>query len=499
MTEWLLVGVGVLLTLGTGVFVAAEFSLVTVDRPSVERAAREGDAGSGRVLAGLRTLSTQLSGAQVGITLTTLLVGFLVEPSVSRLLAGPLASAGVPASAVGPTSVGLGMALATGVSMVLGELVPKNLALSVPLATARWSVPLQRAFTWSTLPLIRTLNGSANRVLRAFGVEPQEELSSGRSPDELAALVRRSAEVGTLDAGTATLLERTLGFSRHTAVDVMTHRVEMESVRRDESAADVVRLARRTGFSRFPVIDQDVDDVVGVVHVKKAIAVPHDKREEVPAGALMSEALRVPETIRLDPLLAELRAQGLQLAVVADEYGGTAGVVTLEDLVEEIVGEVADEHDRSRAGARRLRDGAWMLPGSTRPDEARERLGVDVPDSAAYETLGGFVMARLGRVPAVGDEVHAPGGVLSVVRMDGHRVDRVRLRPLPRATTPTPDGGVPAPVTVTRGGPGDDRPRAADPASMSVPPGGATGDATGGPPGSHRGPRRGRTAHGGAA
>ena len=426
LTEWLLVGLGVLLTLGTGVFVAAEFSLITVDRPAVERAAAAGNRGSRRVLGGLKTLSTQLSGAQVGITVTTLLVGFLVEPSVSVLLAGPLTSAGLPEGSVPPVSVAVGIFLATVLSMLVGELIPKNLALSLPLSTAKWSVPLQRAFTFSMSPLIKLLNGSANRLLHLVGVEATEELSSGRSPEELAALVRRSAEVGTLDEGTAALLSRTLGFSRHSAADVMTHRVRMESVRRDDTASAIVRLARRTGHSRFPVIDEGLDDVVGVVHVKRAISVPHDKRGEVPAAALMSEAPRVPETLRLDPLLVELRAQGMQMAVVTDEYGGTAGVVTLEDVIEELVGEVADEHDRARAGARRLRDGSWLLPGLLRPDEVRDRLGLDVPDGQSYETLAGFVMARLGRLAVVGDEVVVGGGTLRVERMEGRRVDRLR-------------------------------------------------------------------------
>jgi CBS domain containing-hemolysin-like protein len=316
LTEWLLLGLGVLLTLGTGVFVAAEFALVTLDRPAVERAAQAGDRSAPGILAGLRTLSTQLSGAQVGITLTTLLVGYLVEPSISRLLAAPLAAAGVPDGALTPVSLGLGMFLATLASMLVGELIPKNLALSAPLQTARWAVPLQRAFTFATGPLIRLLNGSANRILQAMGIEPQEELSSSRTPEELASLVRRSAEAGTLDESTATLLARSLGFSSHTAADVMTHRVRVVSVRRDDTAADVVRLARATGYSRFPVVDEDgLDDVAGVVHVKKAIGVPHERRHEVPAAALMSEALRVPETVRLDPLLVQLREQGLQMAV----------------------------------------------------------------------------------------------------------------------------------------------------------------------------------------
>lgn len=430
LTEWLLLGLGVLLTLGTGVFVAAEFSLVTLDRLAVERARDAGDRAAAGILAGLRTLSTQLSGAQVGITLTTLLVGYLVEPSLSRLLRSPLDAAGLPAGAVPGVSVGLGMFLATGASMVVGELIPKNLAISVPMATARWSVPLQRAFTFVMGPLIRLLNGSANRILRLAGIEPAEELSSSRTPEELAALVRRSAEAGTLDEGTATLLARSLGFSAHTAADVMTHRVRMVSVRREDTAADVVRLARVTGYSRFPVIDTDQDDIVGVVHVKKAIAVPHGKRAEVPAAALMTDALRVPETVRLDPLLVQLRDQGLQMAVVTDEYGGTAGIVTLEDLIEELVGEVADEHDRARAGARRLRDGSWLVPALLRPDEVREALRADIPDGPSYETLGGFVMARLGRLARVGDEVVVPGGVLRVERLEGRRIERLRFLPV---------------------------------------------------------------------
>jgi CBS domain containing-hemolysin-like protein len=442
LTEWALVGLGVLLTLATGVFVAAEFSLVTLDRATVERARAAGNRSAPGILAGLRTLSTQLSGAQVGITLTTLLVGFLVEPSLGRLLQPVFAAAGVPDRALAPVAVGTGMFLATAVSMLVGELVPKNLAIAVPLATARWAVPAQRAFTFATSPLIWLLNGSANGVLRALGIEPQEQLSSSRTPEELAALVRRSAEAGTLEKGTAVLLARSLGFSEHTAADVMTHRVRMVSVRRDDTAADVVRLARQSGHSRFPVLGDGLDDVVGVVHVKSAISVPHERRADVPAAALMSPALRVPETVRLDPLLVQLREQGLQMAVVSDEYGGTAGIVTLEDLIEELVGEVADEHDRTRAGARRLRDGSWTVPGQLRPDEVRDLLGADIPDGPAYETLGGFVMARLGRVPQVGDEVVVAGGVLRVERLEGRRVERLRF--VPSSRQPAPGSAAPA-------------------------------------------------------
>ena len=424
-------GLGVLLTLGTAVFVAGEFSLVSVDRLAVERAVAQGDRRAAGVLAAVRSLSTQLSGAQVGITVTTLVVGFLVEPSLAAILEPPLRALGASPGLAEPLAVALGLFVATVFSMQFGELVPQNLGISEPLRTAKVVAGPVRMFTRAVRPLITLLNGSANRVLRAVGVEPQEELSSARTPEELAALVRRSAEVGTLDETTAEIITRSLDFADRTAADVMTPRVRMQVARRGESAEDVVDLARRTGFSRFPVVEDGVDDVVGVVHLKTAIGVPRGRREGVPVEALMAAAVRVPETVRLEPLLVALRQQGLQMAVVVDEYGGTAGVVTLEDVVEELVGDVSDEHDRMRTRVVRLRDGSYLVPGLMRPDEVRARADLDVPDGPAFETLGGFVMAALGRVPVVGDQVEIPGAVLRVERMEGRRVDR--LRAFPRA------------------------------------------------------------------
>nr|WP_246315923.1 hemolysin family protein [Kineococcus aurantiacus] len=437
MTEWLLLLVGVVLTLGTAVFVAAEFAFVTLDRFTVEKAVEDGDRRAAGVLPALRTLSTQLSGAQVGITLTTLLVGYLTEPSLARLLHGPLTGLGLGDALADSVAGVVSVVVAAVFSMVVGELIPKNLALSVPLRTAGVVAPLQRGFTWLTGPLITVLNGSANWFLRRIGVEPQEELSGARSARELAALVRRSADLGTLDEGTANLISRSLLFGDQTAADVMTPRVRMEVVRLEETAADVVARARSTGHSRFPVTGDDDDDVRGVVHVKAAVAVPPERRHDVPAAALMSAVRRVPDSLTLEPLLLQLRQKGLQLAVVVDEYGGTAGVVTLEDLVEEIVGDVSDEHDRDRGGLRQHRDASWTVPGLARPDEVRDATGVEVPDDPAYETVGGFVMARLGRIPAVGDEVEVSGAVLRVVRMEGRRVERLRLRPRP-VTLPSP-------------------------------------------------------------
>jgi CBS domain containing-hemolysin-like protein len=285
-------------------------------------------------------------------------------------------------------------------------------------------------------PLIWLFNGSANLVLRALTITPQEELSGARTPQELASLVRRSAEAGTLGVGTARLVTRSLIFGEQTAADVMSPRARATSIERTATAEDVLRLARSTGHSRFPVTGEDWDDIDGLVHVKRAIAVPHERRADVPVSALMVPPLLVPETIRLDPLLLVLREHGLQLAVVVDEYGGTAGVVTLEDVVEEIVGEVSDEHDPSRTTGREFTDGSWTVPGLWRPDEVRDRLGAPVPEGPAYETTGGFVMAVLGRIPAVGDTVSVPGWEISVLAMDGMRADRLRFVPVPEPSPP---------------------------------------------------------------
>jgi CBS domain containing-hemolysin-like protein len=430
MTEWLLVLAGVGLTAGTALFVAVEFSLVALDRPTVQRAIDSGDRRAEVVLGSLRRLSTQLSAAQVGITLTTLVLGYIATPSLGQLLQTPLSALGLQDEALRSVSAILSLLIVTLFSMVLGELLPQFLGISAPLATAKVVAMPVRVFAVIAKPLIVVLNGSANLVLRGLGITPQEELSGARTPQELASLVRRSAEAGTLDVGTARLVTRSLGFGEQTAADVMSPRARATSIERTATAEDVLRLARSTGHSRFPVTGEDWDDIDGIVHVKRAIAVPHDRRADVPVSALMVPPLLVPETIRLDPLLLLLREAGLQLAIVVDEYGGTAGVVTLEDVVEEIVGDVSDEHDRSRTTALEMTDGSWTLPGLWRPDEVRERLRAPVPDGPAYETIGGWVMAELGRVPVAGDTVELPGWSVTVLAMDGMRVDRLRFVPV---------------------------------------------------------------------
>lgn len=435
--EGLLLLLAVVLVGANALFVASEFSLVTVDRASVERAAESGDRRAAGVLAAVRSLSTQLSGAQLGITVTSLVVGFITEPSLAALLRGPLSAVGLSEAQVTGVSVTLAMFVATCFQMVFGELVPKNLAIARPLRVARAVAGAQLGFSTATRPLISFLNGTSNRLLRLMGIEPQEELRSARSPQELGSLVRRSAEQGSLSEPTAELVDRVLDFGELTAADAMTARFRVTFLAAEDSLDKMLDIVRATGHSRFPVLRGGVDSVVGVVHVKHALAVPEHERSARTVAEVMVEPLVVPGSKELDPLLRLLREQGLQMAVVIDEYGGTDGVVTLEDLVEELVGEIADEHDRVGTLAHRRSDGSWSLSGLLRLDEAADHTGVQLPEGDDYDTLGGFILDRLGRVPTIDDqftEVVTDGREvqLTVEQLDGWRIDRVGLTVAPR-------------------------------------------------------------------
>ncbi|MDO5720889.1 MAG: hemolysin family protein [Actinomycetaceae bacterium] len=425
-----MIALGIVLTAGTALFVAAEFSYVALDSASVERRAAAGDVRAQQVLKAIRTLSTQLSGAQVGITLTTILLGYTTQVALADLFGRLFESAGLATALSTTIAVIVAIVIVNSFSMLFGELVPKNVALAEPLKAAGWVTPMQTVFTSAFGPIIRMLNGTANGILRKLGIEPMEELSSARSASELAALVRHSAEEGTLDTSTATLLTKSISMTELLAVDVMTDRGRMHYLRESQSAADVVDIARRTGHSRFPVVGDDSDDIVGFVSLRRAIAVPYERRTEVPvmSGSLISPAPKIPETLALAPLLVELRQEGLQIAVVVDEYGGTSGIVTLEDVVEEIIGEVADEHDKRRHGIRRSRDGGWIVPGTLRPDELLERTRIRVPEVGPFETLGGLIMFELGRMPEPNDRIVVDNVELSVYRLDGRRIDQIIVR-----------------------------------------------------------------------
>lgn len=273
-TPLLLLAAAFLLILANGFFVAAEFGLVTVERPDAEQAAAAGDRRAHRVVESLKELSFQLSGTQLGITITSLVVGMLAEPALARLLDGPFTAVGVPDGAVSGVSVVVGMLLASAVQMVIGELVPKNWAVSKPLQVARFVAGPQHAFARLFHPVIAALNTVANRLVRTLGIEPAEELASARTPGELVSLARHSARAGALEQDTADLFVRTLSLGELTAQHVMTPRVKVSALHSSATAEDVVNLTRATGLSRFPVYREKIDEIVGMVHLKDALAVP---------------------------------------------------------------------------------------------------------------------------------------------------------------------------------------------------------------------------------
>ena len=417
----------VVLIAANAFFVAAEFSLTSVDRARLQRLADRGDRRAGIVRRAVANLSYQLSAAQLGITVCSLLLGFVAQPVVADVLRPAARGVGIPSGAVEPTSATFAVILATLAQMLLGELVPQNLAIARPVSVARAVVPVQAA--WATIgrPLVALFDGAANGIVRALGVEPRQELRAARTPAELRTVITSSVEEGTLGAETARLLSRALAFGAKTADDVMTPRVRLVTVRPDDTAADVLDSSRRTGRSRLPVVADELDDVVGVVHVKNALAVPRDRRATVRVRSLLEPVLQVPSSLDCDALLIRLSLERSQFAIVVDEYGGTAGIVTVEDLVEELVGQIRDEHDVAEVPEIiALRDGGWSVSGQLHKDDLADLTGA-APEPGPFDTVAGIVMDRLGRLPAVGDFVELDGWRLRVIRLDRRRVDRVDI------------------------------------------------------------------------
>lgn len=433
------------LTLGTAVFVAAEFSLTAMEKSTVDAAARGGDRRSRIVQHAHRTLSFQLSGAQLGITITTLITGLIAEPVFSALFHGPLTAAGISSGTADWVALALALIIATSLSMILGELVPKNLAIAHPMPVARFAAPLQAGFSLVATWAINGLNGGANALVRRMGIEPADELRSARSPDELGSLVRNSARQGSLNPGTALLVDRSLSFGERTADELMTPRVRIESLDRDDTVVDLIELASQTGYSRFPVTDGDLDNTIGVVHVKQAFGLPAHDRACTHAGELARVVPVVPASLDGDAVMDRVRADGMQVALVVDEYGGTAGMISMEDLVEEILGDVRDEHDVEHSDVQAIADG-WLCSGLLRIDEVSAAIGLPLPEGD-YETLAGLLLTEFGHIPEEGEEITVPISSTPldeqtigerftaheevwrarVVRMDGHRIDRVAL------------------------------------------------------------------------
>lgn len=416
----------VLLIAANGAFVAHEFALVAVDRSRVSRHAAEGRNAARRTESMLRRLSFHLSGAQLGITITSLVLGFISEPVVATLLE-PLAGAAVGDERSAGVSVVLALVLATTVQMVMGELVPKSLAIAKPTGVAYGLAAPMRGYGIVAAPVVRALNECANWTVRRLGIEPQEELRSVRSLNELDLLFRSSGEEGTIDAESLNLLTRAVRFSEKTAADALVPRTEVIGLTSTETVADLTARAAETGHSRFPVHDGDLDQILGVGHVKDAFTVPFRRRAETPVREIAIDALVVPETLDLTSLLALLQERATHLAVVVDEYGGTAGIITLEDVLEEVVGEIDDEHDRPTPVLTRVqRPGEWVISGGLHPDEVFDTCGFEIPDGP-YETLAGFVLDTFGRIPTEGARFSHDDWMVEVASMDRLRVASVRL------------------------------------------------------------------------
>ncbi|MFB9832376.1 hemolysin family protein [Actinoallomurus acaciae] len=387
------------LTVATGYFVAQEFAFVAADRARLDAAAQRGDVRARRALAAMGRLSFTLSGAQLGITVTALVVGFIAEPATSALVRPLLDGIGVPGAE--PVAVAAGFVLATVVQMVLGELLPKNLALARAESLAKFLTPSTLAYLRVAGPLIRLFDAAATRLLRAVGVEPVEELHHGATLTELGDIIGESHRSGSLPADLSALLERALTFGERTAAEVMVPRPDVVLVSAATTVARVTDLIATAGHTNYPVYGRGTDDVVGIAGVREItkLASPDE-----PIADLVRPALLVPDTLPLHSVIARMREAGEEFACVVDEYGGLAGILTFEDIAEELVGDIADENDAVPA-VPAAAEGAWTLNAATRIAQVRDLTGLALPTDPAYDSISGLVMARIGRLPQAGDRI----------------------------------------------------------------------------------------------
>ncbi|HEV2756362.1 MAG TPA: hemolysin family protein [Actinomycetota bacterium] len=400
--------------------------MVASDRTRVEQLADEGHRGAVGTLSGLRTLSFQLSGAQLGITITSLVVGFIAEPTIGRLIEPLIEDLSfVPERSSLGVSIALALFLATAFEMVVAELIPKNLAVAKPLPVAFVVVRPLIAINKLFRPLIVFLNEAANWTVRRFGIEPQEELMAVRSLEELDLLIHSSRKEGALPKEEFELLAKSIDFGSKSADDALVPRVSVVALHEDEPVARMFEVAVERGYSRFPVYGRDLDDIVGIAYVKDGYGVALEDRATTSVSKVMQEALVVPESRPLNSLLLEMRRQRKHMAIVVDEYGGTAGIVTLEDLLEEIVGDIEDEHDPT-SGARLTQppEGIHVLSGLLHRGEVEDATGFEIPEGH-YDTLAGFLLDRFERIPEAGDHVSFRGWEFKVVEMDGRRISQV--------------------------------------------------------------------------
>lgn len=419
---------GVALLAANGFFVAAEFALLAARRSKIERLAQNGARGAAQALAGLRELSLMLAAAQLGITMASLALGAVAEPALAHGLESLLHPLELPAGVSHGIALGVGLSIVAFLHMVVGEMAPKSWAIADPERSALLLAAPFRGFALLFRPLIRVLNGAANGIVRMLGVEPQDELAMTHSPADLMLLLEESSSQGTLAEEQHDLLTRALELGGLDAQAVMVPRRDVVAVAADADADEIERVARSSGRSRLPVYEGDLDRIRGVLHVKDLLALGQEERARVHAGALARPALVVPESRPLEALMVDMRQRRQHVALVVDEYGSVSGLVALEDLLEELIGEFEDESDRRAGAFRRRADGAYLVPASLRPDEVSERVGVELPDGD-WETMAGLVIGALERLPDPGDVAEVDGVRIEVTRMDGHRITELAITP----------------------------------------------------------------------
>ncbi len=414
-------------------FVAAEFALVASRPTRIESMAQAGDIKARAARKVIRSIDRYISGTQLGITLASLGLGWIGEPAVASALENAFGILPAPLDAIATHGVAIVVAFLfiTFLHIVLGELAPKAVALMHPEATSRWLAAPLIAFTTATNPFIWVLNGSANAVVKLFGARAATKSERVHQPDEIVMLVKQSQESGQLATQDVEMIEGVFEFTEKTAKDVMTPRTQVVALTTDTTLDDASETVTETGLSRYPIYEGSLDNVVGVVHAKEILANLKSGRFQ-PVSGIMREPMFVPGTREVEHLLTDMKRTKTHFAVVLDEYGGTAGIVTMEDLLEEIVGEIYDEYDRTEPAIEEAAD-SLILPGDTPVSDANERYSFQM-DEEEYQTIGGFVFGRLGRLPRLGDRVSVNGGMLMVLQMDGRRVSKLQLMPSPTSS-----------------------------------------------------------------
>ncbi len=423
--------VAVVLLAGNGFFVAAEFALLAARRSRIEQLAAEGDKRARHALAGLRELSLMLAGAQLGITMCSLGLGIIAEPAVARVFHSGVQAIGIemPSSVEHGISFVLALSLVVFLHMVVGEMAPKSWAIAHPESSALLLARPFRAFALVVRPFLWVLNQSANLLVRMLGAQPQDELAMTHSPADLILLLDEAGAEGSIETDDVTLLSRSLELSGLDAAAAMTPRQAVVSVDATATVDELERLAVDTGRSRLVVYDGDLDHPVGVVHVRDLLTLRRP-RGTTTAADLATPVLVSPDGLPLEILFLRMQEERRHLALVVDEHGVVRGLVTMEDVLEELIGDFEDESDRAARRIRRRADGAVVAVGSLRVDELEERLGISIP-AGDWDTLAGYLTACLGRVPNEGDVVANDAATFEVLSVDGVAVREVRIRRTP--------------------------------------------------------------------